>query len=85
MIYFDERRVSRKYDVTVTHDRLTWHRDEPGFSQRSTIAVDGGGDRMTGRGEMSRDGAPWEDDLSLDYQRVEPQAWRRVSEFPASL
>jgi hypothetical protein len=72
MIYFDERGVSRKYDVAFTHDRLMWHRDEPSFSQRFTITIEGGGDRMKGTGEMSRDGAPWEDDLSLHYQRVEP-------------
>jgi hypothetical protein len=70
MVYFDERGVSRKYDVTVADDRLTWHRDGPGFSQRSTIAVEVGGDRMTGTGEMSRDGGPWEDDLSLNYLRI---------------
>jgi hypothetical protein len=72
MLYFDERGVSRKYDVAVAGDRLTWHRDGPGFSQRFTIAVEDGVDRMSGHGEMSRDGAPWEDDLSLSYQRIRP-------------
>lgn len=70
MVYFDERGVSRKYDITLTDDRLTWHRDGPGFSQRSTIAFEDDVDRMSGRGEMSRDGAAWEDDLSLSYQRI---------------
>ena len=72
MIYFDERGVSRKYEVTMTANLLTWHRDEPTFSQRFAIAMEGGGDTMTGKGEMSRDGAPWEDDLSLAYVRVSP-------------
>jgi hypothetical protein len=69
MLYFDERGVSRKFDVTVAGNVLTWRRDEPSFSQRFTLAVEDGGDTMVGKGEMSRDGAPWEDDLSLTYRR----------------
>jgi hypothetical protein len=70
MLYFDERGVSRKYDVTMTENVLTWQRDEPNFSQRYTIAIADDGNRMVGKGEMSRDGAAWEDDLSLTYVRV---------------
>jgi hypothetical protein len=70
MLYFDERGVSRKYEVTVAGNRLTWRRDEPGFSQRSTIAVEDDGKTMVGKGEMSREGAAWEDDLSLTYVRI---------------
>jgi hypothetical protein len=70
MLYFDERGVSRKYDVTMTKNALTWRRDEPSLSQRSTIVVEAGGNKMVGKGEMSRDGAAWEGDLSLTYVRV---------------
>jgi hypothetical protein len=72
MLYFDERGVSRKYDVTMTDNRLTWRRDEPSLSQRCVIAIEGDGATMVGKGEMSRDGAAWEDDLSLAYVRVSP-------------
>lgn len=70
MLYFDERGVSRKYDVTMTGTLLTWRRDGPDFSQRNTIAIEDGGNTMVGKGEMSRHGAAWEDDLSLTYVRV---------------
>ena len=33
---FDERGVSRKYDVSFRDDTLKWWRDAPGFSQRVT-------------------------------------------------
>lgn len=70
MLYFDERGVSRKYDVTMTKNLLTWRRDESSLSQRTTIAIEDDGTTMVGRGEMSRDGGAWEDDLSLTYVRV---------------
>ena len=70
MLYFDEREVSRKYDVTIDGNVLMWRRDEAGFAQRNTITIEDGGARLTGRGEMSRDGGEWEDDLSLTYDRV---------------
>lgn len=71
MLYFDERGVSRKYDVTMTGNALTWWREEPNFSQRATITVDDHGNRMTMKGEMRRDGGPWEGDLSLTYVRMQ--------------
>ena len=70
MLYFDERGTSRKYDVTMSGQRLRWWREEPTFSQRYTITVDDAGTRMIAMGEMSRDGGAWEDDLSLTYARV---------------
>lgn len=71
MLYFDERGISRRYDVTLTDRILQWERLDPPFAQRQTLSFDADADRMSGRGEMSRDGAPWEDDLSLEYVRQE--------------
>ncbi|GAB3939099.1 hypothetical protein [Micromonospora vulcania] len=70
MIYFDQRGVSRKYDVTLTGNQLVWARDEAGFAQRNTLVIDEGGSRMVGIGEMSRAGGDWERDLSLTYERI---------------
>jgi hypothetical protein len=70
MIYFDERGVSRKYDVTLTGNRLVWARDEAGFAQRQTLVIEEDGSRLVGSGEMSRDGGDWEGDLALTYERV---------------
>jgi hypothetical protein len=70
MVTFDERGISRKYDVTLTGNGLVWSRDEAGFAQRNTITIDDDGSRMVGTGEMSRDDGVWEGDLSLTYERV---------------
>jgi hypothetical protein len=69
MLYFDERGVSRKYDVTMSGKTLEWWRDEPSFSQRFTLAIEDDGNRMVGKGEMSRDGAAWEQDITLTFVR----------------
>lgn len=70
MLYFDERGVSRRYAFEIRKGELSWWRDDPAFRQRFTISVQPGGRRLSGRGEMSRDGAPWEGDLELEYERV---------------
>ena len=70
MLYFDERGVSRKYDVTMTRNQLEWSRADPSFSQRFIIAIEDDGNKMIGKGEMSRDGKAWERDLSLTYVRL---------------
>jgi len=70
MLYFDERRVSRKFDVTVGREEVTCRRDHPTFSQIMRLRVDGGGARLIGSGRRSENGAAWQDDLSLTYTRV---------------
>ena len=70
MLYFDERGVSRKYDVTMTGKTLAWWRDEPSFSQRFTFVMGDDGNTMVGKGEMSRAGAVWEEDLTLTLVRI---------------
>jgi hypothetical protein len=70
MLYFDERSVSRKYDVTMTGNTLKWWRDEPSFSQRFIIAIEDDGNKMVSTGEMSREGAAWEEDITLTFVRI---------------
>ncbi len=70
MLSFDERGVSRKYDVTMTGDQLKWWRDEPSFSQRFTIVIEDNSNKMVSKGEMSREGAAWEEDLALTYVQL---------------
>jgi len=36
--------------------------------------VQRGGQHLSGKGEMSRDGAPWEGDLDLEYERAASSA-----------
>lgn len=70
MLSFDERGVSRKYDVTITKDQLKWWRDDPSFSQRFTLIIEDNNNKMVSKGEMSREGAAWEEDLALTYVRL---------------
>jgi hypothetical protein len=70
MLYFDERGVSRKYDVAIDDRGWRWWRDAPGFSQRVTITVAEDGRSMVSKGELSRDGSTWEKDLDLTYTRA---------------
>jgi hypothetical protein len=71
MLYFDERGVSRRYEVSITNNVWKWWRNTPDFSQRFTATISPDGCSIVGRGELSRDGAKWQGDLALTYTRVE--------------
>jgi hypothetical protein len=71
MLYFDERGVSRRYEVSVENNVWKWWRNAPGFSQRFTGTISADGRTIISRGELSRDGVNWEGDLALTYTRVE--------------
>ena len=70
MLYFDERGVSRRYDVSLHDNVLKWWRNAPGFSQRYTHTIVDDGRTIIGKGELSKDGLSWEKDLDLSYTRV---------------
>ena len=70
MIYFDERGVSRNYTCTLKDNVLTWWRDDPEFSQRFTCTIADDRNTIVSKGEMSKDGKPWEQDLSLTLTRI---------------
>jgi hypothetical protein len=71
MLYFDERRVSRMYEIAIQDRVLEWSREAPGFSQRFTITGASDGRTMQGEGVLSRDGESWDPDLSLTYTRID--------------
>ena len=71
MLYFDERGVSRRYEVRLDGNEWRWWRDAPDFSQRFVGSISSDGRTIVGRGEFSRDGGPWEPDLALTYSRVD--------------
>jgi hypothetical protein len=70
MLYFDERGVSRKYDVKVGGNVVSWERMTPEFSQRMALTIAQDGATISSRGEMSRNGGAWEPDLELTYTRT---------------
>lgn len=69
MLHFDERGVSRKYDVSLDGNQLKWWRDDSSFSQRFSLTIEDNGQKLVSSGEMSRDGVSWEKDLALTYTR----------------
>ena len=71
MLYFDERGVSRKYDVAFDDNVLKWWRNAADFAQRYTLTITDDGRVINGKGEMSKDGSVWEQDLDITYTRIE--------------
>jgi hypothetical protein len=71
MLYFDERGVSRQYEVSMGDGLLKWWRDDPALSQRCSVTIAADGRTMVARGEMSRNGNSWEPDLQLTYTRAD--------------
>ena len=70
VLYFDERGVSRKYDVALRDGVWTWKRDAPGFDQRFSGRLSDDGARIEGNWEVRRDGVTWANDLDMTYTRA---------------
>lgn len=70
MLYLDERKVSRFYEVSFQERILKWWRDDPAFSQQLTFNISDDGNTIVGEGQMRRDGKAWEKDLQLTYKRI---------------
>jgi hypothetical protein len=70
MMYFDERKVSRKYEVSFQEGVLKWWRNVPGFSQRYTWTITDNGNTIIGKGELSKEEGIWEKDLDLIFTRI---------------
>jgi hypothetical protein len=68
MIYFDEREISRRYEVTVGDKTVTWKRDDAKLAQTNTISANGD-DILVGKGRKAENGGEWGDDLSQTFHR----------------
>ena len=69
MLYADERGVARIYQMRMDEGVWRMWRDSPGFSQRMTGTFSADGNTIVWRGELSRDGSNWEQDLDVIYTR----------------
>lgn len=56
MLYFDQRDVSRKFDISIQRNVVRWQRSSLEFSQRMVLTLADDGKTMVGKGEMSRNG-----------------------------
>lgn len=70
MLHFDQRGTSRKFDVTIKNNKITWVRDDPNFSQHYILTVEDNGKKLVNKGKMSQNGGQWEKDLELTYTRI---------------
>lgn len=70
MIYFDERGVSRRYNMAVEGNVIRQWRNSEKISQRNEITVAGDGNSMQTNAEYSENNGPWGPDLELTYTRV---------------
>ena len=70
MLYFDERDVSRKYEMTLSDKAWKYWRDAPGFSQRFTGTFADDGNLINGVWGLSEDDSTWKRDVELTYTRV---------------
>jgi Protein of unknown function (DUF1579) len=70
MLYFDERKISRKYEVSLHDNILKLWRNTPDFSQRQTWTFTDNGNTIISKGEFSKDGTTWEKDLELTFTRI---------------
>ncbi|MEX5719888.1 hypothetical protein [Geodermatophilus maliterrae] len=70
MHYFDSRGVHRLYSVSASPGEWRFWRDDADFAQRSAGTFSDDGDTMTVRGQLSRDGTTWDDDLALTFRRA---------------
>jgi hypothetical protein len=64
--------VYRVYFTSLVNETWRYWRDAsaPDFSQRFTGTFSDDGSRISGHGELSRDGSTWEGDLDLAYHKV---------------
>lgn len=70
MLYFDERKVSRKYDVAIEGNVIKWWRNAPALSQRYNWTISEDGNSIVSKGEMSKNGTDWEKDLEQTFIRI---------------
>lgn len=69
VLYTDERGVARIYQMSLADGVWKMWRESPDFAQRMTGRFSNNGNTITWHGELSRDGAAWEEDLSVMYTR----------------
>lgn len=69
MLYFDERGVSRIFEVNLDNNVWKYWRNAPHFSQRFTGTLQDDGKTIIGLSELCEDDITWQRDLELIYTR----------------
>lgn len=70
VFYYDDRKVSRIYEMTFADQIWKLRRQSPGFSQRFEGRISSDGNTIAAKWEMSTDGQTWKHDFDVTYTRV---------------
>ncbi|MEP6781278.1 MAG: hypothetical protein ABJC26_15380 [Gemmatimonadaceae bacterium] len=69
MLYFDERAISRRFEMAIEGRVLRWWRLVTDFSQRYVLTVSLDGKTLHGVSSLCKDGKHWEQDMEQSYSR----------------
>jgi hypothetical protein len=69
VLYFDDRGVSRVYQMSLEGRQWKQWRQAPGFFQRFTGTFSADGNIIDASWEKSNDGSAWQHDFNLTYKR----------------
>lgn len=70
VFYYDDRRVSRVYEMSFSEHVWKIWRTSPGFSQRFEGKLNTNGRTITANWEKSSDGITWEHDFNVTYIKI---------------
>jgi hypothetical protein len=70
VLYYDTRKVSRVYEMSMSDGTWKIWRNSPDFSQRFDGKFSDDGDIITAHWEKSSDGSTWEHDFDVTYTKV---------------
>lgn len=70
VLYYDNRKVSRVYEMSFSNGTWKMWRNSPGFSQRFEGKLSKDGNSIMAHWEKSSDGSTWEHDFDLVYTRT---------------
>jgi len=70
VFYYDDRNVSRIYEMSFADQVWKLWRRSPGFSQRFEGKINPDGKRILAKWEKSNDGQTWEHDFDVTYTRI---------------
>jgi len=70
VLYYDNRKVSRVYEMSFSADIWKMWRNSPDFSQRFEGRFSNDGNIITALWEKSGDGATWEHDFDVTYTKA---------------
>lgn len=70
MLYYDERGVSRIYDVSFRENVLTMERIFPGFSQKYRGSIINDGSKIEGVWELRESDDIWKIDVEVTYTKI---------------